>query len=49
VVRQDGLDEEGVGVAHHLEVTPATANKQSSSSSSNTPASTIGPRRKWLQ
>jgi hypothetical protein len=24
VVRQDGLDEEGVGVAHHLQVTPAT-------------------------
>jgi hypothetical protein len=23
VVRQDGLDEEGVGVAHHLQVTPA--------------------------
>ncbi|WVZ69840.1 LOW QUALITY PROTEIN: hypothetical protein U9M48_018566, partial [Paspalum notatum var. saurae] len=25
VVREDGLDEEGVGVTHHLQVTPATA------------------------
>lgn len=41
VVRQDGLDEEGVGVAHHLQVTPATGAEQQHQRSVLDPNATV--------